>query len=334
MPNALTHYTFAKERLALTSPHLDATFVGAQGPDPFFFYGSVPFLPRRHGKTIRSLGGVTQHQEMPAPYCAMMAYANQRPDKELLYAYIDGLFMHYAVDRACHPYIFYFTGFTDRPEDSAKVHHHYNFSHMFFEVTLDFIIAHREGTFQPIADVLALSDSDLLAISKMWYEVNKEVQNVPYIAPKSFAIALKDYRLTERGAEDHSGHKKECFKRLFGKESYAYAMVFPKNLDAFKGIDFLNQAHASWRMPAGEVRNESFDDLLLEAGEIYHDLHSALLQAKDGFDVRDEVERIANHLNHEGIVPNSPKIYWKLIWPKTFLDDVIAPPAIPETQIQ
>src|SRR5574344_1735258 len=134
MPNAIVHYTFAKENVEDPSAHLDATFVGAQGPDPFFFYGVLPGKKRPFKNDVQSLGGITQHGELAAPYSAMIAYALKSPQKSLLLAYIDGLFMHYAVDRACHPYIFYQSGFTDRPSDSKAVQHHYNYSHMCLEV--------------------------------------------------------------------------------------------------------------------------------------------------------------------------------------------------------
>jgi hypothetical protein len=188
MPNALTHYTFAKEVQLDEGEHLDAAYLGAQGPDPFFFYGVISPLFRPKRQDVNSLGGVTQHGDVVPPYKAMMDYARMSPDKELLFAYIDGLFMHYVVDSACHPYIFYSSGFTDRPEDTAAVHHHYNYSHMCLEVTIDFLLAHERGTFQRIDKVLALSSSDLKTISRMWRQVNQTVQKVPHIHPLSFYL--------------------------------------------------------------------------------------------------------------------------------------------------
>lgn len=323
MPNALTHYTFAFHNALDEEKHLDAVFVGAQGPDPFFFYGALPGRKRPHAADVQSLGAITQHMEMTEPYDAMIEYAKKSPDKDLLFAYIDGLFMHYAVDRACHPYIFYFTGFTDRPEDSKEVRHHYNYSHMCLEVDLDVIISHREKTFQPIWKVLALSKKDLLAISKMWFEVNASVQRVPNITSESFYFAIKDYRFAEHFAQDPLGIKKPLFGKLFGKESFAHGIVMPKNLSPFKDVDFLNEKHIEWRMPNGESRHESFDDLLKDAAKTYQTLHETVIDAKKGADVKDRISAIGNHINHEGIVPNSPKIYWKLLWPEWFIKDVI-----------
>jgi hypothetical protein len=324
MPNALVHYTFAKENvLDPSSSFLDATYVGAQGPDPFFFYGVLPLRNRPHKKETQSLGGVTQHMEMPIPYAAMIEYAKKSPDKDILFSYIDGLFMHYSVDRCCHPYIFYNTGFTDRPTDSKQVQDYYNFSHMSLEVILDVIISKREGTFQPIANVIKIDKKELKAISKMWYMVNKDVQKVNFINEKSFYRSLIDYQGTEVIAHDPLGLKKPLFKAIFGRYSFPYGLVMPRNLKRFDGIDFLNEAHKEWLMPAGEKKKESFDNLLSEAKTIYEILHHLLKEAYEGKEYQNELNVIASHINHEGIVEGSPKIYWKLIWPESYIKDII-----------
>ena len=328
MPNILTHYTFARQNvLDTSSTHLDATYVGAQGPDPFFYFGVLPFRKRPFKKEVTSLGGVTQHEELVDNYWAMIEYAGKSPDKELLFSYIDGLFMHYAVDRVCHPYVFFCTGFTDRPEDSEAVQRHYNFGHLWLENYLDFLLGKKEGTFQRPDRTLKLSRHDALAISKMWQAVNEKQQKVPHIEAASFYLALKDYRATLRFAWDPCHWKKGFFKMLFGAESLPYGLVYPKDLRGFESVDFLNEKHSEWRMPAGERRNDSFLDLLVEAKKVYSALHEALWKAKAGQNTKEEIGLLAAHLNHEGIVPGSPKIYWKLIWPNSFQKDVIEHPS-------
>ena len=321
MPNALTHYTFAKDVALDEGEHLLAAYLGAQGPDPFFFFGADTLFFHRHAKAISSLGGITQHEPMAPTYWAMMEYAQKSENKDLLFAYIDGLLMHYVVDCACHPYIFYCTGFTDRPEDPPAVHHHYNFSHMCFEVDIDFIYAKQKGTYQRVDKVLALNDRDLRIVSLMWYDVNKIAQKVTYIQKDSFYRAVKDYRYAQRLAWDKNGKKKAFAKKVFGKESFYYGMIYPQSLKGFESVDFLNESHHPWKMPAGEERTESFLDLLEEAKNRYRKLHALLLEAKAGEDVHEALDKTSEGLNHEGIIPNSPKLYWKLVWPKDFLVD-------------
>jgi len=114
---------------------------------------------------------------------------------------------------------------------------------------------------------------------------------------------------------------------VFGKDSAAYGLSAPRNLNKFKGIDFLNEEHTEWYMPDNSgPRNESFLDLFNnEAKEIYEKLHSVLQKAKNNEEYIDELTSIGNHINHEGIIPHSPKVTWKLIWPETFIKDIIEP---------
>jgi hypothetical protein len=54
-------------------------------------------------------------------YNELIKYANASSDKELLYSYIEGLFLHYSLDRECHPYIFAKAGYA---KDGPKKKHY------------------------------------------------------------------------------------------------------------------------------------------------------------------------------------------------------------------
>jgi hypothetical protein len=331
MPNIITHYTFAKDKIEDPSPKfVNATFLGAQGPDPFFYYGAMGGIHRPNAKDINSLGGITQHMELTEPYYAMIEYAMKSPDKDLLLAYIDGLFMHYSLDRMVHPFVFFNTGFTDRPEDSSQDHHHYNFGHMYFENILDFIVGKKEGTFKRADRYLKLDNRSLHKISEMWEATNRQVQHISSITEDSYYLAVKDFRKIMRIAYSPLGVKKAFFKLIFGKESYPYGISAPHNLRRFEGIDFLNEKHAKWYTPSGNEKTQSFYDLYEEAGSLYRSLHACLLKAKNGYNEKKDIDIIGSGINHEGIIPNSPKIYWKLIWPESFFKDTIKHPTSPK----
>ena len=63
----------------------------------------------------------------------------------------------------------------------------------------------------------------------------------------------------------------------------------------------------------------------LLAKQLYFELHECLKDAKNNKKYEEQLIKIANHINHEGIIPNSEKLTWKLIWPKQFIDDIIEP---------
>ncbi len=94
-----------------------------------------------------------------------------------------------------------------------------------------------------------------------------------------------------------------------------------------KDIDLLNELHSDWYMPNNDgPRNESFYDLFdVNAKQLYFELHECLKDAKNNKKYKEQLIKIANHINHEGIIPNSEKLTWKLIWPKQFIDDIIEP---------
>lgn len=331
MPNLITHYTFAKDKIIDPSPkYVRATYLGAQGPDPFFYYGAISKIKRPNAKDVNSLGGITQHMELTEPYCAMIEYALKSPDKDLLLAYIDGLFMHYSLDREVHPFVFYNTGFTDRPEDDEKTHLHYNYGHMCFENILDLIVGKKEGTYRRGDFYLRLDKASLMKISEMWEATNRQVQHIASIKEDSFYLSVIDFRRVVRFAYSPLGIKKAILGLLFGKESYPHGIAAPHNLKGFEGCDFLNEKHVEWYMPAGARKRDSFYDLFDEAGRVYASLHAALLKASQGESYKKEIDIVGSHINHEGIVPNSPKIYWKLIWPESFLKDTIEHPSSPQ----
>ena len=117
MPAVIVHDTFALEMIPEDEkPYIAAVRSGTQGPDLFMAYGKNPFKKREDAKEIRPWGTVMHHTPVEDVYGKMMEYANTKEagEKELLYAYIDGLLMHFSVDRVCHPYVFYRTGFDEK----------------------------------------------------------------------------------------------------------------------------------------------------------------------------------------------------------------------------
>jgi hypothetical protein len=314
MPAILTHYTFAVQNVLDPSPkYEEATFVGAQGPDPFFFFGRVPFHKRKNFQEIDQFGSDLHHIDLTDAYAKLIDIAVKSPDKELLLAYIDGLFLHYCLDRNCHAYIFYETGYPTKAEEKKK----FGISHMYFETILDFILAHKAGTFGEPSKTLNMPKEDALKVSKMWAEMNKEVMKAPHLDEKSFYFALKDYQKALHSAYSATGKKKAFFKKFFGTESYAWGMSYPQSIEEFKDIDFLNEKHGAWYDPVTGVQHtESFLDLIAKAKEDYGHAHEMLIKAANGLDIKEELRSFVGGIDHDGSPIGGVKKHAIFVWPR------------------
>lgn len=314
MPAVITHYTFALETmLEADERYKKAIFVGAQGPDPFFFYGQVPLRHRKGAEAVDTFGSDLHHVELSAPYYRLIEIARKSPDKDLLFAYIDGLLLHYCLDRNCHPYVFYETGYPEKPEDKKK----FGISHMYLETIIDYLLGREKGTFRCPDVYLDLSKEDALKIGAMWSECNAATLKKEPFDEKSFYYALKDYRSALHAAFSKTGKKKALYKKLFGSVSHAWAMSYPQNLDDFKGIDFLNDSHKEWMDPvSGAVHRESWSDLMDKSAKDYERAHELLVKARSGAPIESELRAFVAGIDHDGVPVGQSKHYQTFIWPR------------------
>jgi hypothetical protein len=304
MPAILTHYTFAKGCLPPEAEkHPEAFYVGAQGPDPFFFYG-MALIKRKGHEEVNRFGSNLHHIDLTEAYGAMLTLALRSADKELLLAYVEGLFCHYALDRSCHPYIFYETGFSADPSQKK----HYSFMHMYFETFLDFLIAKQKGTFKRGDKALALPHRDAKAISRLWMAMNQEVTKSPAIGAKTFVRALKDYRFALKFTFSKKGHKKALFAKLFGNPSFPYCMSYPQDLSEYPSVDFLNAQKAEWFHPAtGVSHHESFSELESEAALLFGQALPLIAKAEKGQEIQPELASFFAGIDHDGNPVGSEK---------------------------
>ena len=301
MPAINTHYLFAKEHVEKENPYPDAFVLASQGPDPFFFFGQLPWKRknREHRLDINHFGIGLHHEDITNIYVAMLEYARKSEDKELLFSFIKGLFLHYALDRNCHPYIFSKTGFSD----DAKLAHFYSSCHTKTESAIDKILGERDGSWQDDVSYCftAIKDDELLKISQMFYEVNLLTDEYPFLEKDSYFKSVKDYMSVMKFV-----NKPHAFKRLFtsffGKESMAYSLNYPRNLKKTYGdIDFLNEQHSSWPDPfSGKERRESFLDLEKDAYEDYLRLLPLLEKEIKGENKKKEIRSWVGSLTHDG----------------------------------
>lgn len=306
MPAILTHYTFALEAI----PEEDRPFaalvnLGSQGPDTFMAYGTVPWVKREEKKKIQQWGHTMHSLPIGSVYLKMVDYASNSPDKELLFAYIDGLLMHYSVDRIFHAYIFSRSGFNEH----GKLVGYWNWSHGFFEAILDQTFAKRKGTYGPLYKCIKTPEDQVRKVSAMWAACSPA-----HLDEEAFYRSYKDFVGAEKLLYTPSGLKRPLF-RLLGKYSTPWAQSHPRFAKKFEAIDVTNDSHAPWQDPcSGETKTESIEDMFALSLQEYKQAHQLLLAAKSGADIKDEFEAWTRNLDHEGCPIGQTKKYHSLCW--------------------
>jgi hypothetical protein len=315
MPAIITHYTFALETMKdPNTPYKEAVLVGAQGPDPFFFFGRYPWKKRPHAKEVASFGTALHDIDISPIYSGLLKYAHASKDKELLFAYIEGLFLHYSLDRECHPYIFSKAGYASEPPEKMK---HYSASHCRLESYMDILLGKEYGTFTYRTDkLLALKEDDLKKISAMWAAVNTLTLKNPYVDDQAFLLSLHDYRQVMHFVNTPHRFKRCFIALLVGKDSQPYCMNFPSHFTESEAkLDFFNEAHAPWPFPTtGEMRTDSFFDDWSKAEQDYQKALALLEKAKDGKDISKELSAFVGNVDHDGIHPGEKMSHTQVIW--------------------
>lgn len=320
MPALQTHYTFVKTAaINKDREHFGAVVLGSQGPDPLFFVGQLPWIKRKNAKFANVFGSSLHHRDFSELYVAMIEYALKSEHKELLFDFIEGILMHYVLDRNCHPYVFSVTGF-DTPDDEKIVGKYYMSYHTRIESAIDMIYAGENGLYKKYnKDSLAtLSDADLMEISKMWYFANEATFKYEHIEPNTFYLGVKDYLSVMKFLNHARWFKRWFVKTFVGEYSSAYALIYPKDLKKRYGdIDFMNEKKESWPDPVtGETRNESFMELVENAKKGYLELVLPLLEkAKKGENVLEEMHIFYNGLDHDGSPNSEQKKFMKPFFP-------------------
>jgi hypothetical protein len=260
MPAALTHYLFGIKNL---DPSLDESsfLLGCQGPDPFFFMGMVPWIKDKDAKAIRDYGEYLHHHDFASVYAKMLCFAllKENEEKTTLVSYLKGLWGHYCLDRSCHPYIFYRSGF----DENGSLTGHFGYSHKVFEALMDATLS-RNFHLPSAKKALAISKAKKEAISLMWAFAS------PLLSPSSFSLSLSSYATVEGFLQSKTGIKRILWKAL-GKENVLYAFSYPHSLKKKEGLDVLNKKKAVWLNPvSGEKSDLSVEEMFDKAASLYH----------------------------------------------------------------
>ncbi|WP_042224521.1 zinc dependent phospholipase C family protein [Oceanobacillus manasiensis] len=243
MPNIWTHILFCEQVVdTMEEPitfltHKEYIKLGAQGPDPFFYYNFWPWIKDEPVHEV----GMALHTRNCGPFL-MDLIKDAKYGSEVLRAYVFGFVTHHILDRNTHPYIHYRAGY-----EGSK--------HQLLEIQIDTMMmeklrnqkswkkqVHREID---VGKTLKTEISDLLhtAIEKHYPELADQ-------QPKFIETAYKDMRLALKLLSDPFSWKNKLFSSLIS--SYSHQPIS-------NNTDYLNLRNTNWCHPATkEPSNDSF----------------------------------------------------------------------------
>ena len=306
MPAILTHYTFALSAL----PEEDKAFqrivnLGSQGPDTFMAYGTIPWIKRNDKKKVQEFGHAMHRIDVADTYYKMAEYAKKSEHADLLFAFLDGLLMHYCVDRIMHAYIFYRSGV----DENGKLTGYYGWSHGFFEAILDKVFAKERGTYQKLSKCILNDDEQVKECSKMW----AACAPTP-LGEDDYYLSYVDFVSAENMLWNPRGTKRPLF-RLLGKYSTPYSQAHPVDVKKFAPLDITNKNHAEWKNPAtGEAHNWSIDEMFDMALDDFKAVHQLIVRFRNGEDIKQAMRDFTSNRDHEGGPVGVKKHIYDLCW--------------------
>lgn len=291
MPNLLAHSLLVKRlyiqeeenRTTTDGSFLEGNYsflsLGAQGPDPLFYFGVVPFHAPHFVTAKAKLGNKIHASDGKAYFSALLrqCYNNDIPKTlSRLRAFVFGQFAHYLLDRECHPYILYRSGF----DKDGRISGIYHYRHTSLESAIDVALAkkYRMTYFLSHPSEVLCSEKDFLTLLNVSYvQVLRQCFPEVGIPGKIYSEAVNNMRSTIRFMNNHPSFK----AKLVGKNALGALALRPDD----RG-DVLNESHETWTDPVtGESHNESFLDLHTRAFQLLSSLYDDIRRKGFAYDV-------------------------------------------------
>jgi hypothetical protein len=276
MPAAQDHY-----RLCLAALGEDARFagpetIGAQGPDPFYFYGLLPWKPRRGRTRSRALADWL-HLSAPARvFLPLAEEARSMPageERDISFRFLRGLVFHYLLDRAAHPYVYSRTGFPGPGEDERPFQaDHARFEAALCEAGRDSIARRGGARGQAVLPALTLREVEprsMLRAERRWLRTADELFLRAFpgrYAPGLYPAAFRDMVDALAILWDPAHGKRRFIAVLGARDTIVHAMIQPVPPPERGDLDYLNEGRGEWLDPAtGERRLETMAELVARA---------------------------------------------------------------------
>ncbi|WP_121604851.1 zinc dependent phospholipase C family protein [Virgibacillus sp. Bac332] len=250
MPNIWTHILFCEDVAdAVTQTYLFSNYeaymkLGAQGPDPFFYYNFWPGMKKEH---IQNIGNALHTRHCGDFLIDLLMEAGKMNAKAK--AYVFGFVTHHILDRNTHPYIHYRAGYEEN-------------KHQKLEVLIDTIMMekyHNLKTWKaPVYKEIDVGMSLDRNISLLLY--NTIEKHFPELNRHSSSYIHKSYRhmkLALKVLSDPHGWKNTILKSFISPFSHQPIK---------ENTDYLNLNQKTWYHPATKKpSNQSFLDLYRQA---------------------------------------------------------------------
>ncbi len=228
-------------------------------------------------------------------------------EKDKLYAYLNGLLIHYCLDRNTHPYIFYRTG--NIPSIEKNDPNYYMRSHVFFESNVDVLIANHMKLSKNNVKAIKNNKEDVKIISKMYKAINDELFKYDFIKEDTFYLCYLDMLSIEKLFYSPLGIKR-LFYYPFRKKIQLWVQTNPVKPYHNQEIDYLNLKKNSWKYPdTGIETDDSFFDLVEKAREDLN-IVNKLFENKTNDNLKQKINLFINNINHDGCKIGLEKSYF------------------------
>ena len=291
MPAFSTHYLFAEEMMNTLKDIADfeinenAVLIGTQGPDIFFFHRAFPWQP---GKPLRKLGS-SLHREKAGILLNKLYDYCKKNESSIAKSYAFGFILHYALDRSCHPYVYYIQNKITQRHPEFNPHS----AHNIIELSLDSLMLSLHLNIK--SPVLFETEKTINATENELNEISKVIAFLADITVEEARTAILDMKNMQQLLLDKNGKKKRITARLekiaspFTK-NFLLSAYFRTN-DLEKAKKYANIYNEKWKSPFCELTSrKSFFDLYEDAKS---DAKTMLVKWQSGADG----EEITNNLS-------------------------------------
>lgn len=250
MPNIWTHILFCEDVVdAVKQPEPYSSYetymkLGAQGPDPLFYYNFWPWIKN---EPVHEIGTALHTKHCGAFLIDLIKKA--KDDSHKVKAFVVGFITHHVLDRNTHPYIHYRAGY----EGS---------NHQYLEIQIDTLVMdkyHNLKTWKtPVHKEIDIGKKlDRNIVELLFTTINKHYPELERDNDNYIEKAYRDMILALKILKDPSGLKNFLIGPLIS--SYSHQPIKDDT-------DYLNLNKATWYHPAtNEPSNKSFIELYNES---------------------------------------------------------------------